>query len=694
MADEPRIEELQSEIAHLKERLAAIESRLGNPSPPPPAVPQQYPRPSAPTYSPPPPPPTQYPSWMVDRPLRPTATQFRGPQDKTASADAEYQIGAKVLPRVGAVVFLLGVVYLVALAISRHYITPTMQFVGEQVLCAGFVVFGLIKRNEKEDFGQILVGIGSCGFYLSFAGAFAYKHLITDEQLVGLFALLSLLNLTFSGWRSSRSFLAIGVLGGFVAAVLPYDKNAMLSGDLQVAITLVAAAIVGRNKWVGEGIALYVASLIASLITKDAAWRSHFLPDVPFLYINGFIAVAGLAIARQSSDADTPSGLITGCTFLTAAIAFVWWYGHEAAYLVCAYAAAIVLLAFALRKDPVKRDRLILGAALSVVVLVPAAWREYTLPAYCGLAIMFAIASRFRPGLTTLGLSVVSTIAANVSYAALNVFDEGWRQELWKIALLCAAIGAGAVAARGRREVSFQSMRREVLAVGALAIDVWLLRAGYLVSFQIDPLHRTYIALIASALAISAINTLTSIIRRSAPLSVLGWLLMLFGGIAYAAILASGSEYFSNVHLYLGEDLVVLASFVVLTLTLTYSSIRVGSSRDGMYLLAGAILWFLFSRLGFLILTLPSIGMKEAAAISLAWTLYAFGLIVAGFAWKQPFLRYMSFALFACTLCKVLAYDLSELDSGIRVAVLMALGFAMLMGGYWYIKVRGLGAKS
>jgi len=176
MADEDRIVQLEHEVSALHERINALEERLATPPPPPVQVPPPY---------------IPYGSYQ-----RPPTPRYRPPSEPRpkppSSPEAEYKIGAQVLPRVGAAVFLIGVLYLVGLAISRGYIMPTTQFVGEQILCAAFVVLGLIKRNEREDFGQVLVGIGSCGFYLSFAGANAFKHVISDEQLIALFVLLAL----------------------------------------------------------------------------------------------------------------------------------------------------------------------------------------------------------------------------------------------------------------------------------------------------------------------------------------------------------------------------------------------------------------------------------------------------------------------------------------------------------------------
>ena len=60
-------------------------------------------------------------------------------------------------------------------------------------------------------------------------------------------------------------------------------------------------------------------------------------------------------------------------------------------------------------------------------------------------------------------------------------------------------------------------------------------------------------------------------------------------------------------------------------------------------------------------------------------------MIVCGFNFKERHLRYWALTLFSITLLKVVAIDLANLDSFIRVGILMLLGIAMIGGGYWYI---------
>ncbi|MCE9558782.1 MAG: DUF2339 domain-containing protein, partial [Armatimonadetes bacterium] len=86
-------------------------------------------------------------------------------------------------------------------------------------------------------------------------------------------------------------------------------------------------------------------------------------------------------------------------------------------------------------------------------------------------------------------------------------------------------------------------------------------------------------------------------------------------------------------------------------------------------------------------------GLKPVAAFTVSWVILAVILIVAGFKFDRRFLRYGSLVIFATTVGKVFLVDLAELDSFVRVLMLMLLGFGMVGGGYWYILWRR-GAKA
>jgi uncharacterized membrane protein len=247
-----------------------------------------------------PPPPVHLAEPNVAAPRVPvTEAPSEGPR-RSSDFDAEYKLGAQLLPRIGVGVFLLGMLFLVAMAIARGWISFELQWAGEISLCAVLMVVGLWKRNEKEDFGQLLLGMGSCGLYFSFAGAHAYKDLLSGEMLVALFTVWSLANVGLSLWQKSRPFLVIGLAGGLIGSVLPLrEEKVLLTLALHYAILVPALVVILRQRWTGAVIGTWTASFVALL-------PAIFSPAAPWRYRAGALLLMTLACSVAYGALHSP----------------------------------------------------------------------------------------------------------------------------------------------------------------------------------------------------------------------------------------------------------------------------------------------------------------------------------------------------------------------------------------------------
>jgi len=78
----------------------------------------------------------------------------------------------------------------------------------------------------------------------------------------------------------------------------------------------------------------------------------------------------------------------------------------------------------------------------------------------------------------------------------------------------------------------------------------------------------------------------------------------------------------------------------------------------------------------------------RAGGISILWSLFALGLILAGI-WKQvrP-MRFVGLGLFALVTWKVFFLDLDHLDQLYRIVAFILLGILALSGSFVYLKYR------
>jgi uncharacterized membrane protein len=71
--------------------------------------------------------------------------------------------------------------------------------------------------------------------------------------------------------------------------------------------------------------------------------------------------------------------------------------------------------------------------------------------------------------------------------------------------------------------------------------------------------------------------------------------------------------------------------------------------------------------------------LAKQVAVSIFWSVFAVGAVVAGFRFRTAGLRYFGLGLFAFTLLKVVLFDMSQVQTGYRVLSFLGLGL-LLMG--------------
>lgn len=352
-------------------------------------------------------------------------TPYSNPQSVSDPDEMEYKFGINGLLRGGAAVVLVAVLFLVAQALSRGWITPTMQFIGEILLCFGFIGLGVWKQDEREDFGKLMVGIGSFGLYASFAGAYAYKHLFEGEVLVGLYMLLSLANLGFSHWRASKSFLCVGLLGGLVAAAMPMrEHKVVLDFALHFAILIPCAAIIVRNKWNGMGALMWGVSTLALI----PAISSDFLFPyrVGAIYLNCAIALYATGKVFKESDFDGHAVMQAVMLFVSGCLAVGIDRGHNGSLHALVLTTIGGGVAYLLRDNVQARNSTLFGSLAVLVVITPMRFDQvtqnisYAVEALilAGLALRFQYIALNVIGLTSLLFSF-GTYVYNPSKIAL-----------------------------------------------------------------------------------------------------------------------------------------------------------------------------------------------------------------------------------------------------------------------------------
>jgi uncharacterized membrane protein len=76
--------------------------------------------------------------------------------------------------------------------------------------------------------------------------------------------------------------------------------------------------------------------------------------------------------------------------------------------------------------------------------------------------------------------------------------------------------------------------------------------------------------------------------------------------------------------------------------------------------------------------------LGEQVALSVAWALYAVGLVAAGFRRDYAPARYLAIALFGLTIVKVMTKDIAELDRVYQMLSVLGVGALLVAASYLY----------
>lgn len=710
------------------------------------------------------------------------------PRPESQVQDTEYRVGAKVLPWVGAILVLFGIGFLVSIGFARGIITPSMLFWGGVLLCLGFIGVGQIKREEKEQFGQILTGIGSSGLYLTFAAGHLVQHLFDANTLVTAFLALSLVNLAYSFWRSSLAFLILGCLGGFTAALMPLDRlDYRTNAILHFLILVPAALVIMKNRWAVAAMSLSAVSFAVALplvmgnadpllkigmlygtgvVTLLAYLRTSWARELDPQKV--FAPVVALAFSAAAMLAyRTPAGGFWSLGFAAlVAVAALWTRDEElrpSAWLAAALVALIVS-PFGVPSDqrPWVFSVLTLALGFGLVRRLPryACWLSLTTLSFAGVDFLafyfkygpmpmgheclvlltmiagtvstgyaFARADRPANGVAVLAALAVLPAFVRISFLILTSPEVGasdltamtvalmlftgsallyaWTTKWREMALLaattlafalisygflaeslprfaleatvnlgCIALAVGLAASARSRGKGSGVMASTAILCGALAMRILFLVAVRTSQFQLEPTAFSVSALLVSGAALVASHR-----PKTLPLVVPSVMFYLVALMGEAAVVVSNRER-------LGVETGLLVVLVGILVPLVLALRRAAKQAEEQVLgIASVVGWCLVSRLALLTIN-TQLGMGFNGALTTGWTLFGAILLGLGFWQRKAVLRVFGLLVFGATCGKVVLIDMAGTDSLVRVAVFMALGLAMLGGGYAYIRNR------
>ncbi|HXH60010.1 MAG TPA: DUF2339 domain-containing protein [Fimbriimonadaceae bacterium] len=669
-----RLERLEREVDQLRYQQGLVEGSPVEQGPPPviesPVRPrEQYawaPEPSQRASAPP--------------PREPVAPKEAEPAPVREKVDQEFKFGSQVLPRAGIALILIAIFTFVALAIQNGWITPLVQYIGEIALCGALIGFGVWKLNEKEDFGQVLVGGGSCGLYLSFVGGNVYKNLYGGEVVVVLFLALSLANLGFSWWRSSKSFWAIGFIGGLVAAGLPMERHDFASTLVLAAIIVVAATLLAAmRRWLRAIEVLWAITILFVIVTLwDALGRSGMstLSAIWVLYGFSIVPIFAHALRFEPTKFDPSEWFVAIAGTLTALATFLLHRPAEPvphSISIVGFSALLAFVAWTVRKEK-HAGALVATALVGATMVAPMGLTAFqACLTYAALGIIASLFTYARRKSLERPAVLFCTAHVALSIIAYAFAMTGTAVPAPTELAMLGAVGLGIcnlAFVAGRME----SKMEQAVTLGSVLLYFALIRASFVSFFELG-IYATIFSTAAYAIVLSIVSLRA---KWQGPamvgLTLIGLTTFLYwaGGTAGAMGASEGRQ---------------IAALSLSTVALVVSTMAIGRNKSESRTVS-----VLNSALGIFIVVplfwqaLQVFGMYDNAAFVLALSVYAIVLAaVSSYSrWKGNAMVGMIVAAAGVFGIAFLAYSSPQFESNFaQMPLVMMSGAALAATAYF-----------
>jgi uncharacterized membrane protein len=666
-----------------------------------------------------------------------------GDEHRQAGYSLEYAVASTWLLRVGVVILVMGIGFFLRYSIDKGWIAPTGRvalaiLVGVGLLVAGIRLLGTLYHL----LGQGLIGGGIATLYFSVYAAVSFYHLIDPYSAFALMALITLVAGAIAVRFDSLVIAILGIIGGYGTPILLSTGGVNFAG-LFAYMLLLGCGILGislKKNWHllnYLGFACTYGLFAASMKDYQTA---EFWNVMPFLV--GFFVLYSTTLFLFNVVQRTKSTLLeliglllnAGIFFVASYILVRDAYGPRAVAAVTlgltAFYAAHVYY-FLLRRIA-DRELLVSFMGLSVFflavtipLLLSREWItvSWAIQALVMLWLADKLSSQFLRQVAFLLYGVVlfrfgfMDLPAQYSSALPRAGDVALGDYLLHLLERLVVFGVPIASMAG---AYFQLKAPQVS--GRLAIDQandvaqWV-RTQWAVRYSIV----IVLGMAFLFLHLELSRTLNYLFAPSRlPVLTLLWVGMCLI-LLYEYCASPSRPTLALVGLFVAGALVKVAFFDLPSWQLSAAFIYGGNysvldavmrfvdfgTMAAFFILAyrwlkgepatipAALAGWLALGLPFVFLTLELntflsqfVPALRAGGISILWSLFALGLIVAGIHRNAGALRYTGLGLFTVVGFKVFLSDLASLDQFYRIIAFILLGVLSLSGAFLYLKYR------
>jgi uncharacterized membrane protein len=675
-----RVETLEREVHDLEDRIRRLEGTAAAPAPAPPPAP--------------------VPAWVPAMPSATTAPEpLPMPWDNWTTPNLEDLLGGRLLAIVGGIAFILGIAFLVALAIERGWIGETTRVALGFLASAAVLAAGawLYERRGQLQASLAMVGAGIAGLYLSLTAATALYSLIPTFAALPCALTFGAVAAALAVRWDSQTLAGLGIVGTLLAPVLGDALNTEGMAFLAIASAAACAVTVWR-RWDWLGVVAFLVSMPQVVIWADGASSAAVIPFLTAFAALNLATAIGYEWRVRAADVRPASALIVSFNGLIAASVGYFELPHGHGQL--AGGLWIGALAFA-------------HGALGIAAL-----RSRRVSNELGLVLLGAGIALANTAFGVLASGAVLAVGWALSAVAAAALGKRYEQHR---DVAAASVGAQLALAIGHTllfEATPHGIANGTAQTGSAAAAIGAVIVGALAAARLigreDPDRRHVLDVVAmvglAALSAAMLDGLSLVLAWSAEaaaLSELGRRLDdriarygAFGFLGLAAAHVVGFEAPPDALVFGAGHLLVAAGAVAAVAATAAQLARGPAGSEQKGLVGGAIVSVLY--LASIAIVTPfqpgateldaglTIGVRQEgqALLSAFWGALGLGALLTGLRSDKRTLRLVGFGLLALAVVKVFVYDLAALASVYRVASLVAIGLLLLSAAFAYQRLR------
>jgi uncharacterized membrane protein len=233
---------------------------------------------------------------------------------RAAGAVREWFTTGNVVVKVGVIVLLFGVAFLVKYVAERTRVPIELRLTAVALGAMAMLVLGWRLRERRRDYALVIQG-GAVGvLYLTVFAAFKLYHLLPGGAAFALLAAIAAFTAVLAVMQEARSLALFAVSGGFLAPILTSTGGGshVMLFSYYALINAGILAIAWHRAWRELNLAGWVFTFaIGALWGWQYYQPRHFFTTEPFLilFFLFYVAIAVLFASRQPANLR---GLVDG----------------------------------------------------------------------------------------------------------------------------------------------------------------------------------------------------------------------------------------------------------------------------------------------------------------------------------------------------------------------------------------------